>query len=385
MAMIDDLEKTAIPLDEFRQVVSIDPYNFWQMTHPAYDHAAYCDYTYTHYRWLQPNHGAGRADFINALASATRRVSEKLGYWPVQKYEDQEVVRLPRYVQPVLYNVTPLGFQVAWRRVVSVGTLTWTSIQAGVNIVASYSAASDDVTFTVVLTSATDACEIVVCYPGTHVRIRPVDVTVTGLVATITIKKWLLGNPTKWLTAAEFSPDIAANMLSTVDVYRRWIDTTDQITLAWEPDIYTCGCLDQECHICQMSMITACAGPGNYKIGFVKWQAAQYEAGAWAYKSSKTGVRQPDIAYISYEHGLGECGKTDDHLLGVISHFALALLPIGLCGCDSVMEERKYWQEDLGRNSGKGTYTFGSSVVDNTFGLQRGAIEAWSTIRELAE
>ena len=42
MTMIEDLDLTALPLDDFRKVVGIDPWHFWQMSTPDGCSSASC-------------------------------------------------------------------------------------------------------------------------------------------------------------------------------------------------------------------------------------------------------------------------------------------------------------------------------------------------------
>lgn len=370
--LIQDLDLTALPLDVFRKVMGIDPWHFWQMGTPAG-----CSGLYTHWRWLGDGYVA-RHDFIDAIVMAEQTMARQMEYWPGLRYRENELVRMTTPRQPVLYNVTPMKIHVDWHRVRQVGRRTWTLLDDAYVLV--YTNSSDVVLTVPGLPAGTTADEVVVCYAGTQVQIRPIHVTVASGTATITIKKWLLADPELWETGAVIDPNDTDNLLPDVDVYRLTYDTAHAITLAWEPEIYACGCLTDSCTVCAGATQTACASRGDWENGLIGWQAANYAAGVWT-PSTLTWSRFPDMAYVSYLHGSNP--EPNNYMSSfwaqIVAHMAVASMDEAGCGCSDTMSAMLYWKEDLAYSK-ESSHQLGPMDIDNPFGQRRGQIAAWKAV-----
>lgn len=371
--LINDLDLTALPLDTFRQIMGVDPWHFWQMSTPTG-----CSSVYTHYRWLGDGYVA-RHDFIQAIVMAEQTLARKLEFWPGLRYQENEIVRLIVPRQPVLYNRTPMKIHVDWHRVQQVGRRTWALL--GSVAMATLYTASEDVTITIAgLPAGTIASEIVVCYTGTQVQIRPIQVTVSGAVATINIKRWLMGDPDLWSVGTVIDPSDNDNLLALVDVYRVTYDTSHAITLAWEPEIQMCGCLTDSCNVCAGATQSACASRGDWANGLIGWQAANYAAGVWT-PATLPWSRYPDMSYVSYLHG---ANPDPDRYMSmfwaqIVSHMAVALMDEAGCGCSDTMSAMLYWKEDLAYSKDS-SHQLGPMDIDNPFGQRRGQISAWKAV-----
>lgn len=369
--MIDELDLIALPLDGFRQIMGVDPWHFWQMRMPNG-----CSGLYTHYRWLRDGYAA-RYDFIQAIVMAEQMMARNLEYWPGLRYQDNELVRMVVPRQAVVYNVTPMKIHVDWHRVRQVGRRTWTLLS---NVALAYGM-SDDITITVPgLPAGTVAGEVHICYTGTTVQIRPVLVSVTGNVATIVVKKWLLADPVLWESGDMIDPTDIDNLLADVDVYRVTYDTTHAITLAWEPEINACGCLQEGCAVCAGATLTACASRGDWSNGLIGWQAATYSNGAWI-PSQFPWYRYPDMAYVSYEHGANPAPDRymSAYWAQTVAHLAVAMMDEADCGCGETLNAMRYWREDLGYSKDF-SHQLGPADLDNPFGQRRGHIAAWKAV-----
>lgn len=391
-----DYGKTILPLDAFRRWMGIDPYHFWQMEHVAHPMEGYSHY-YPHERWqytaavpdVMPQRtakrGPGRLDFIKAIADAEDKIAQypPLNTWPGPKYSANEEVRLKKPRQAVLYTLTPFGLLTRWWHVQTVGVQTWDPLGAAVALVYD---ATDDVMCSAAVTSDVAASEVVVCYAGTTIPIRPIEVTISGVTATITLKKWMCGDPNDWETADPIDANDTDNLIQTVDVYRVWIDTTQQIILGWEPDLLYCDCTASDCVICSIVGRTACAVRKDYRIGYVGWQVAEYDGGWEALTVPWPHARFPDLAYISYVHGFTADGDRymSTKWQRVVSQLAAADLPSYVVDTTSQPDILYDWRIDLAKQEEGSRWSIGTSDLDNPFGTKRGHIAAWKAVKEAA-
>lgn len=380
MTIVADLQDSTLQLEQFRQVLGINPYHFWQMKFSKRPYNG-CSESYTHYRYLGER-GPGRYDLIQAINTAETMLAGLLGYKLGYNYAQQEHVVLPAPKQ-VAARITPYTFTTRWQRVLEVGKRTWDLIeQVEFWKVGDADSTAETISFTVALPEAIPACNIKVCYVGTQVPIEPVEVSVSGLVATIAIKRWLLGKPSDWEDGALINADSMANLINIVDVYHVWLDPSQQVTVAWQPEFNLCGCGDSACPVCLLAMQSACAVRGIYELGVVAWQPATYAGNVYA-ASYLTIPRYPDMCFINYAHGvIDEKCTMPAYWRRVVTLLALANLDSGACGCTEVASVFAYWQEDLSKASEKQTFTLSASDMENPFGRRRGAINAWQAVKQ---
>jgi hypothetical protein len=382
LTLIQDLESTLLPLDYFRRILGVDPYHFWQFEHPDHPMST-CTSIYSHEKWQSGN--VARLDMLLAIVEAERNLAEVIRYWPAPRYQYRE--RRPLQHPQVLSSrsIRPLTLRTEYIKIRDVGTPQWDFLES---ISLAYDA-TDDIAFTVAVPEDATAEEIVVVYHGSRVKIRPIVVTIADAVATISIKKWLLGNRLLWEQGDNINAANIDNFEASVDVYHVWLSKTKQILTYWEPaDTSHTLCSDETCPICEGCTQNACAMGGNYDLGVVSYQYAEYDA---AYtKKYPIQNRYPDYGYISYISGADTQG---DRYMSrfwqrIVAHYAVALLDMPLCSCSDVRDNYNYWQEDFGQTQGVAgrSTTYSQSALENPLGsLRRGAIEAWNTIRRMVE
>ena len=382
LTLIQDLEMTLLPLDYFRRILGVDPYHFWQFEHPDHPMST-CTSIYTHEKWQSAN--VARLDMLNAMVEAERNLAEVIRYWPAPRYVYREKRALQHPQVLSSRSIRPLTLRTEFIKVNDVGVQQWDFVES---ISLAYDA-TDDIAFTVTVPDDATVDEIVVAYHGSYVRIRPITVTITDSVATINIKKWLLGNRLLWETGDNINAANIDNFEASVDIYHVWLSKTEQVLIYWEPaDVYHTLCTDEECPICEGCTQNACALQGNYDLGVVSYQAADYAASHTRtfYKQN----RYPDYAYISYISGAATQG---DRYMSrfwqrIVAHYAVALLDLPLCSCSDVRDAYNYWQEDFGQTQGMAgrSTTYSQSALENPLGsLRRGAVEAWNAIRRMVE
>lgn len=393
MAAIDDYGHNLMPLEYFRRHMAVDPYHFWQMSRTGHPFEG-SSHIYPHERWMyttstvrvmpdaSARRGPARLDMLQAIADAEALMANfsALNSWAAPRYAEAEEVRLVKPAS-IYARVLPFSLFTKWHNVQNVGWLTLTELQTGV--VPVYGAA-DDATITATVGTAL-ASEVVVTYAGTTIQIRPISVTVTAGVATITVSKWLMGDPTLWVNANAINADVNTGFVATVDVYRQWLDPSLQVILAWEPNIRLCGCLSSTCRVCQLAITYACAIQKNYKIGDVGWQFATWNATTGQYDANDpTATRYPDLAYIYYMHGFptGSDRYMDLRWQRAVSYFAAALLPDYVADSTSQPEVMYHWRRDMAQSLEGRPRTATRRELNNPFGTKRGMIYAWNVVRE---
>lgn len=392
MLPINELALTILSLDTLRSIVGIDPYHFWGMTFQGHEDLQTCDKCFAHYRWLSSDK-VGRHDVINACVEAEQAVADILGYYPGYKYSSYEEVRLIKPRQVVRYTPTPYTLQTDWRKISQVGALTYTSIQAAKAVV--YVADVDDVSISQTVDAGTVPCEIVVCYPGTTIEIRPVDVSVSGVTATILLKRWLMNDPDNWESGECVDASDSANLLQTVDIYRKWYDPSSQIMMAWEPDVRRCGCFlnsgsTDGCVVCQGATQSACAIRNDFDLGFIAWQLADWNATTEEYdRSASCHSRFPDLGYVNYLHGAppdpGQCymSKLWSRLVTILT---VCNMDTRMCSCSNIQGFTEYWREEISKSQESHSYVLSQSATESPIGgHRRGHVHVWDAIRRKIE
>lgn len=379
----EDIGHTLLPLDYFRRYLDVDPYFFWQMTYTGHQPEGY-DKVYCHTRWLQEaRRGPSRSDCIDAIIQAEEDIANigEWFTWPAPKYIDAERNRLIKPNRFTYFN-TPYTVMTEYWKVKSVGLQTWTLIEDDVEL--SYD--GDDVECIVTVGSSVAEDEVVICYPDTTVPIRPISVSISGTTATIQLKRWLCGDPDLWDDGDSIDATDADNLLSAVDIYRVWIDQSDQITIIWEPT--KSEVCSSDAALCAGNSIAACASDKDYDIGVVGWQVGTYDEDEEQWASTEWPVtRFPDLAEINYTSGYSLGGDRYMHrrMQPIVAKVAFGNLADYVYDAASKPEKIYHWMEDLSEPiSGEiGTRNVPMTVLDNPFGTMRGQVAAWKALKKL--
>lgn len=191
------------------------------------------------------------------MRQAEDTAAKYLGYYPLPKWISEEEHVLTSSYVPEYYGFAnsrgmPKSVLTRWGKVLELGVKALSLIEADAAIVYSDSDGDGyDETATVsVITTVTDEEEIAVFYPDETEswEIRPVEISLSGGTATITFRRELAVLPD--LIERMPSPsdphlvidgDDDANFLTTVDVYRRYTDTSQQVVFYVEPDVSCSG------------------------------------------------------------------------------------------------------------------------------------------------
>lgn len=209
----------------------------------------------------------------------------------------------------------------------------------------------DPVTFTVNVTF-TNENELVIYRPGTLCNIRPESVSIASGVATVTV-------PRCRLLKSEFLIDYAddvdrpdyetdANFLSTVDVYRNYLNEQTGANLVWwrcKGQIHNQDGVDV-CYdpvaACSDVKQLACPYVREQRLGEATFEPATYSSG-WSKATYAVG-RKPDgleVNYMRFRYDRYE--EMDEDIVRAVIAVAHNNLPRNYCSCD---QQTLYYQDD---------------------------------------
>jgi len=385
---------TWLPLDRFFKIMGANPFHSNGIYTELQPVRSGCDDFWLQYDWQDSQH-VSREDLAEAIKDAEQQISNYVGYnllpdWEIDERQDTE-----RPGDPTLFSS---GISIRGQRktirtdkyhVISGGQRTKTAIEAGAAIVRS----DDDgdgyaETCTVVsATSVTDVNEIRLYYPSENAadkwEIRPLEsVSISGGNVTITFKIWQIPLPEllERLDATSINGDVAANFITTADVYRVWNNPAVQVQFMWEPFPY-CSCDTGTCASCQHGTQYGCLLARDYRLGRFAYAPATYSDGAFT-ETYFSECRDPDQMRLWYQSGYQDKSRErpwqqlDPFWEKAIAYFAVSLLDREICECEPLIVFWQKWQRDLSQVDAR-SYTKSFRDLDNPFGSWQGAIYAW--------
>lgn len=197
---------------------------------------------------------------------------------------------------------------------------------------------NDPVEFTVAV-DFTNVSELIICYPNTLCKIRPSFIDISGGIATVRI-------PRARLLKTEFHRDYQdvnerpnyetdSNFLSSVDIYRNYLNETTGTNLVWKPPAN-----------CQTDLTINRQLAYPYLIrerdGFVELQPATY-SGGWSV-ATPIVKRCPDTVEINFmKFFYDRYEEWDANIKRAVIAVAHNNLPQNYCSCDV---QTLYWQND---------------------------------------
>lgn len=398
---------TKLDLATFGTMTGLHPTHMAQVYVASNERArSNCGTALAQYEW-QDADAISREEMARAIATAESMIERELGYHLLPSWDVDEWQGITQFWRPELtaWNMNdvrglPLSVKPRWGQLISGGIRGTTLLQADAPITYSslYSQEYQE-TATVLATvpEGTAACEIHAFYPGKNgartYEIRPIVVSVSGTVATITFAREnaVLERFQETLDVREVDGLVDANFLTTVDVYRVYNDPSTMANLLWL--VSGCGCSgDSACSACTFETATACLNiRGRKDDGWWTMTPAQWcaDEATWDY-GCVVNPRRPDAVRLWYYSGyqnpedLGlACPLTqlDKQMALTISRLALSLMERPPCGCAAGMWER--WQRDLAFQGGAeeySIYNLSPSDLNNPLGTRAGAVYAWKQI-----
>jgi len=419
-----------LSLEAWRQILGYHPWHFWQMATNSIaglEIDSACNGLVYEHAWQNAD-VAGREQIRESIETAQQRLFEYLNFRVAPQYVEK-TFQYPRpydrrmeFGSPADATGRYLAIDAGEGFIRAIGTAAFEDL--GDNPV-TYSeifngGLDDTFTVTAAVTAGTDPAEIAVYFISAdrfgdpispRWQIEPVQVTVSGTVATITGRRWLLVKPVLYQTwnPQQLDPTDAANFVTQLSVQRVYTDPngitpqTAQAMLIWEtdPPYNCCPCL-------------SCAGSaefdpyandpaaqayalaravirdnrlGEIAVGEAVWDATneRYVAVNWSV------CRQPDRVTIRYLAGADESEINSSVRYGgswrhIVARLAMAeLAPYRICGCDNANQRLWRWQFDRARVGGTNDerYSVSPEDLNNPFGTLSGHIYAWKQVKNL--
>lgn len=417
-----------LPLDTWRQYMGYHPFHFYGLVNSKMPVTSACNTLVWKYNWQQVD-AAGRSEIETAIESAEERLAEYLGYsvaphyvvktlpWP--KYLDAHQWRMGSGIGPSGLML-PVNIGEGYLQALGVETV----ILINTSAITISDADGDGVkdTFTASTpTTETDPNQIAVYFtaadqlnsPGVLTeqwRIRPVHVSISAGVVTVTGRLWLVVKPVKYEGIVTdpgqgFDPNDASNFVSSIIIADRTTDpdgqtvSTSQCTVLWEtvPCDGWWGCCSGANNPlynpnvndpAAVGMAMGRVGVRDAKLGLVLPAQALYDTTTFQWRMTEWSTfREPDRVAIRYLAGwpLGDDGNMDRKWQVIVARLAAAELARPICACDAANQQLFHWQFDVSRAGGANSeqYSISPADLDNPLGTRRGQVWAWKQIKNL--
>lgn len=383
---------TLMSLDQYAEVVGLNPVHFNQIVCAAFPEEQACRSVWFQYQWQQPGR-ASREALATAIAQAERRIADKIRFWPAPKYFTDERHRYPvQRVTPTLYNPSMWPYIYAeWKHVQAVGTrcvcetiehhefIVYSDEDGdGFNETATISFDDDDApnwepTEVAVFAEAGETEE--------RLRIRPVDVEIDGTTVTITASAAQFVDPTAWedrsYTVADdgtraIDGDDADNFLETAHIYRIETRSTGEdyapAELAFE----------SRSSVSSYQSMDAFLKLGDYEAGELAVIPVTWDEDSESWQQACVSLAYaPRYVRINYLAGWAtdEQGRVTPPFDRAIAALATSLLTNPVCACGNAERVVEEWQQRPDPDERV-------SLLRSTcpFGDKRGAWEAWTVV-----
>ena len=416
--------RTKLPLDRWAKIIGLNPLHFNGVYDPERPTTP-CEQPWMQFPF-QAADRVGREEVAQAIADAEADIERYLGYRLLPDWEVDEWHRGERPWRPELFNLTSTGVrgfaqtvQADWGYLIAGGVRDGAALELDAEV--NYSDVDGDgydevaavgTLGVVTVPAGTDPCEIQVFVPVTNVmvpaseggagkwQIRPINVSITGTDATITLRREQCVLPQLQLDLVPPADDshqrgvdgsVAGNFLETVDVYRVFNDPKKQVAFLWEDLGLGCAC-DDGCAACEYGTQTGCLTlRSEPRLSVVAYRPADWNDATLQFDATSLAVgREPDLVRLHYRAGWREkrldCSykEMDPAWEQTVAHYAAAKLDRPICECNNVGAWVRHWQHDLATAGQNEFVKFLDKQLNNPFGTQRGAIAAWQKVKEQA-
>lgn len=422
-----------LPLDSFRNVISYNPFHFWGLTNDLVPITSKCNTIVSEYAW-QTSDAAGRDNIRESIASAESILRNHLKF-NVGVHYVESVVNYPKLRDPSMIRyaaVDPRGQRLALQMpegmIIDTGIETRLVIDPAAAVVITDQfgdGVNDTFTLTVDITGVdVESDEIAVYFAaadrfdGMPVsekwRVAPVNISISGNIATITGRVWLIVKPVLYqgVVVQQIDPNDANNFVNELLVVKRYansngttIDTAEAV-LIWETNpsnicagssgcFMACDGLSFESGYADPhaeAYAIARVGKRDAELGWLHVGESVYNVdGTWQ-EISFSGCTPPNRVLVRYKSGIDYDNvnmlQNGANWRLIVSRLAAAELMQRICACDIANQELYRWQFDVSRSAGANDeqYTISDEDLNNPLGLTRlGAIYAWKQIKLLRQ
>jgi len=249
-----------------------------------------------------------------------------------------------------------------------------------------------------VATNVTDVDEIKVYYPNEDGddawEIRPINVVLDGVNATITFNSWQIIDPDAQLTiSADAQPIDAendANYLTEVDVYRVRNDPQTQLQFLWENSPFLCTCGTSTCTTCQLGTQLGCFHLRDQRLGMIVPAPGTWNVGNSQFDPAAFAIcRGPDQVRVWYYSGWrdprGKRPKSDmdPFWATAVAYLAASYLDKDGCDCSNAMEFIHKWRVDISKAGvEQGAFSVTPSQLAQRLGATKGGLNAMNQIQQ---
>lgn len=408
--------RTILPLDTFFKTLSFSPILGNQVSLPAdMQQTSACAIAILQYTWSSRNGGSpGREEMAEAIAQAEGLIMQHAGFAPAPTWFKNERVLLPNESPGTKGAFGGLRGGSIWsigaraggpapnravlknKYVIQGGIEAWSLIEASAPV--TYTDVNSDgwkeKASVTVNTTITDVNQIAVYYPGmSHDpawEIRPIQVSISGGVATITFNREqaVLPDLLTRLDAEAVAGEDDANFLTTVDVYRHYNDPSQMGRVEWENGQWC------DATACRVDYQNGCLSVIDGPSGVVSIHGGTYDAATeeWTHAWPAWWGR-PDRFVAWYRAGYENSNLArpmcdmDPEMARAISLLALSLMDRQWENCEQLHNLQTHWRTDLAiRESSPATsisFNLSRQLLENPFGTTRAAVYAWRVVQRL--
>ncbi len=410
---------TKLPLDRWAELLGIDPRHFNQITTSAKT-VGTCDQVWKQYAW-QENGQMSREDVALAIQQAENLIESYVGYnlvpsWAVDERVTVATIGIPGVINTGFRNsrFQNTTFRARLGHIISGGIEGKTLLSAETPV--TYTDQDGDgyfetATILATVPAGTAPDEIAVFVPGENGHdeweLRPLnnprnrrrDVTVSGTVATIVMQRELLVDPelVGALEPTAVNGDMDMFFLATADVYRRFNDPSQQVTLMWSPRAGdSCNCASSTCPSCAHNLQVGCLIASDFRQGHFGFSPATFDAATQSFNSTSPVVgRVPDHLRVWYYSGLQDQGRDVPTLEmerqweRAVAYLSLTLMTRTFCGCENVRNFAARMVVDVAESVAtpgmSRSFSVPDRVLNSPWGTMKGAIIAWNLANEMSD
>lgn len=381
---------------------------------PIFPYNNACNTLWSRHAWQDVGQ-VSHEDLAYLISAAEDDVAGIIGYYPAPKWINEENHNYPR---PFRSEQRGVGLNIRGR-LKGVDAHFGKFIQGGrraVSIIDTPTVVGGELVYTdddldgmfetatiTVPTTLTDVNEIKVYVEGMdgdpEWEIRPIrQKTITGGNCVIVLDAWWMLDPEIFAQypSVELVPvfDLSNvdDLVTTVDVYREYTDTTQaSAVFQWESTYdELCSCGGSGCSVCSQYTQDGCLSARDQENSYLIPYPATYDAdaGTWD-KLTCNPCPEPEMVKIWYYAGeidnIYRAGRTFDPLSDfwaqTIAWIATARVGRPLCDCSSVHNFAEVLREDVTLSTRDSSHFVSRDDLSNPLGTHYGEILAWRRIK----
>lgn len=389
---------TKLALDDFANILGLNPLNFNGFSAPSYFKNTECGDVFFNFDWQHADR-IGRETIAIAIHQAEEEMERELGYCLMPSWIAEERVDYPRPGVPGVFGLDGYNTRGMYKSVeakhghiISGGIREKTLLQNAAAVVRSDvdgDGYSETCTVTVAVTF-TDIDQVRIYYAAYDgddaYEIRPATVTISGGFATIKFKSWQIPKLELLdeLNADPLDADTNTNYETTVDVYRVRNDPSTQVQFMWE---YVGDC-ESDATAGEWATQAGCFHLRDPRLGLVVPYPASWDSTDQEFDAGTFAVgRDPDQIRLWYVGGWKDTTVKRPYVeMSNIWKFAVAVFAVtkferAVCGCSNVNQFVEKWRRDAAYASETaGGFNVTPELMSNRFGTALGAIYAYRQI-----